>query len=298
MLIIKSAGSTPTEKVLAHFGELSFLSLWSYPNPYTDEGKKNDGDGKELCDLLVLFGNHVLIFSDKSIEYKDTGRLEIDWRRWYKKAIHKSASQIYGAENWIKTYPDRIFLDSKCKNKFPLQFPNANNLIIHRIIVTPLSGESMKNLIGGSGTLSINSNVKDNEHYDNPFCVGHINSQKGYIHILNETSLEILMRELNTVNDFIEYLTKKEELMLSNQLVHVAGEEELLAIYQETIDENNNHAFIFEDTNIVISEGFWENHIKRPEYLLRHEADKISFLWDMSNEVQKLTYIFKDKLFI
>lgn len=43
-------------------------------NVYTDEGKKTaSGDGKELCDLLVVFENHVIIFSDKDISFKDSG---------------------------------------------------------------------------------------------------------------------------------------------------------------------------------------------------------------------------------
>jgi len=42
----KSAGVTPTERLLADFCERSFLKLWSYPNPYKD-------DGHELCDLLA-----------------------------------------------------------------------------------------------------------------------------------------------------------------------------------------------------------------------------------------------------
>ena len=38
-----------TERMLAEFCERTFLKLWSYPNPYKD-------DGHELCDLLVVFG--------------------------------------------------------------------------------------------------------------------------------------------------------------------------------------------------------------------------------------------------
>lgn len=41
----KSTGVTETERLLAEFCERSFLKLWSYPNPFKD-------DGHELCDLL------------------------------------------------------------------------------------------------------------------------------------------------------------------------------------------------------------------------------------------------------
>ena len=56
--IVKSPGVTPTERLLAELCERSFLRLWSYPNPYKD-------DGKEFCDLLAVFEDHVFIFFDR-----------------------------------------------------------------------------------------------------------------------------------------------------------------------------------------------------------------------------------------
>ncbi|ECY1325769.1 TPA: hypothetical protein MZP54_004707, partial [Salmonella enterica] len=71
--IVKQDGFNESEKYLADLCSKTFLSLWSYPNVYTDEGKKSDNsDGKELCDLLVVFNQHVIIFSDKDIGFKDT----------------------------------------------------------------------------------------------------------------------------------------------------------------------------------------------------------------------------------
>jgi hypothetical protein len=56
--IVKSSGVTPTERLLAELCERSFLRLWSYPNPYKDHGK-------EICDLLAVFGDHVFTFFDR-----------------------------------------------------------------------------------------------------------------------------------------------------------------------------------------------------------------------------------------
>ena len=97
--IQKADGLNESEKKLANLAEGSFLSLWSYPNLFIDKG-----DGKELCDLLVIFGNHVLIFSDKSIDYQDIANENVAWKRWYKKAVRKSADQIYGAERWLREH--------------------------------------------------------------------------------------------------------------------------------------------------------------------------------------------------
>ena len=67
--IKRGSGTTPSERYLATIADRNFLNLWSYPNLFADRRSGNKGDGKELCDLLVVCGDHVLIFSDKSIDW-------------------------------------------------------------------------------------------------------------------------------------------------------------------------------------------------------------------------------------
>jgi hypothetical protein len=93
----RSEGLTASEQVLARLCDDSFLKLWTYPNLY----KKR---AKELIDVLVIFGDDVILFSDKSCAYPDSGDPEIDWARWYRKSIAKSAHQIDQAERWIRTW--------------------------------------------------------------------------------------------------------------------------------------------------------------------------------------------------
>ena len=85
-----SEGTTLSERYLARLAKRSFLSLWSYANVYTDEGRRGGkGDGKELCDLLVVFGDDVLIFSDKHCDFPNTGQTALAWARWYRRAVQK-----------------------------------------------------------------------------------------------------------------------------------------------------------------------------------------------------------------
>lgn len=58
--IAKAQGSTPAEVHLQGLCEKNFLSLWSHARPFRDQGS-----GKEICDLLVVLGDDVIIFSDK-----------------------------------------------------------------------------------------------------------------------------------------------------------------------------------------------------------------------------------------
>ena len=108
--VVKAEGVTPSERYLASVADKSFLNLWSYPTPFRDQQKSDQGDGKELCDLLVVCGRYIVIFSEKTIAWPN-GDLILAWSRWAKRAVRDSAKQAKGAERWITQFPDRIFLD-------------------------------------------------------------------------------------------------------------------------------------------------------------------------------------------
>jgi hypothetical protein len=102
MRFTKARGLTASEKVLAELCERSFLSLWSYPNLFRKQAK-------ELIDLIVIFGDDLILFSDKSCAFPDGGDAELDWERWFRRSITKSAAQITQAEDWIKRQPERVY---------------------------------------------------------------------------------------------------------------------------------------------------------------------------------------------
>ncbi len=109
MRVIKWTGIYQLRKLLLSLARKSFLKFWSWPNLFRDQKAKGGTDGKELCDLLVVFGKDVLIFSDKLCEFPDSGDVQLDWSRWYKRAIYKSAAQAAGAKRWLEQFPNRVF---------------------------------------------------------------------------------------------------------------------------------------------------------------------------------------------
>jgi len=114
-------GTTGSERILTRLARKAFLSLWSYPNVFSDEGRsRGKGDGKELVDLLVVFGDNVLLFSDKHCEFQTDTDVKIAWPRWYKRAIAKSARQLVGAEGFLRRFPRRIFIDKNCQPPLPV----------------------------------------------------------------------------------------------------------------------------------------------------------------------------------
>src|SRR3954468_23767803 len=96
--VVRASGGTPSERYLQALCERSFLRFWSHPRVFQDDGLNRCGQGKELCDLLVVFGDDILIFSDKHCQFPKHDDLHVAWTRWFKRAVLAGANQIYGAE--------------------------------------------------------------------------------------------------------------------------------------------------------------------------------------------------------
>ncbi|MDO8290163.1 MAG: SEC-C metal-binding domain-containing protein [Parvibaculum sp.] len=285
-VIKKSSGLTPSERLLADLCENTFLSLWSYPNLFRDQGRKGGkGDGKELCDLVVVFGNDVVLFSDKSCQYPDSSDKSVNWSRWYKRAIQKSADQIYGAERFIKTSPEKIYLDSLCQKLFPFKFPSPEEIRFHRVVVALNASQPCKSHFGGkaSGSLLVRSDVVGEQHFLIPFTIGNVDPDRGYIHVFDEFTLPLVLKELDTIRDFTSYLQAKEHLIKSRKLVSAAGEEELVAHYITKMNDiTGEHDFIFPETTTEVhfEEEAWSSVTRNPQYVHKKQADRISKLWD------------------
>jgi hypothetical protein len=294
--IQKGAGVTSAERYLARLCEKNFLSLWSYPGVYRDQGKRSiDCDGKEICDLLVVFDKHVVIFSDKHCELQDSGIVQRDWQRWFKKAIQKSAEQAWGAERWLRQQPNRVFLDRQCKQKLPIDLPPIEKTVFHLIVVAHgVSSRVRQHFPNSSGSLVIDTSLKGFAGHAKPFCVGDLDSQKSLIHVLDDDSLHTLMSTRDTISDFVAYLSAREKLFRGQRAICATGEEQLLAVYLKSLNDKNEHDFIFpiepgQNVNkIYLLEGHWEEFQKAPERIAQLDADKISYSWDRL--IEKFNY--------
>ena len=127
-MIKKSKGMTFTERLLGELCEKTFLKVWAYPNLYKS-------DGKELCDVMVVFENHVFLFFDReSKKFENANQdISLQWNRWEKEVIQKQISTAEGAKRYLLSFPDKIYLDQKKETLFPISIPP--NSIIHKIIV-------------------------------------------------------------------------------------------------------------------------------------------------------------------
>lgn len=275
----KGSGVTATERLLAEFCERSFLKLWSYPNPYKD-------DGHELCDLLAVFGDTVFIFFDRENELPDIPDKDpqVLWDRWKRNVIDRQVKTAHGAERYIRSGRS-IFLNAKREKPFPIPF-DAGKAIVHKIIVAHGAKEACERSSPQNvyGSLAITYTDSD-EGPTQPF---HIDiNKRNPVHVLDSHNMPIVLRELDTVSDFSAYLNEKVHAAGTLDFLSYCGEEDLLGHYLLNYDTATQRHVIgpkSKDKNtfngVMIGEGEWHDFVQTDLYKNTKNADRISYFWD------------------
>ena len=273
----KSSGVTATERILAEFCERSFLKLWSYPNPYKD-------DGHELCDLLAVFGDYVFIFFDRESELLEVPDKDpqVLWDRWKRNVIDRQVRTAHGAERYIRSGRP-IFLDAKREKSFPIVF-DRNKAVIHKIIVAHGAKEACERASPQNvyGSLAITYTETDGG-LTNPF---HIDIDKrNPVHIFDSHNMPIVLRELDTVSDFSAYLDEKVRAASAFEYLSYCGEEDLLGHYLLNYDAATKRHVIGpkekgQFNGVMIGEGEWHDFVRTDLYKNTKNEDRISYFWD------------------
>lgn len=275
MEIKKSQGITATEKLLADLCEQSFLKLWSYPNPCKD-------DGKELCDLIVVFEDTVLIFFDRESNRlrQSHSDLPTAWRRWKKEVVDKQITTSRGAERYIRSGRE-VFLDPSRTLTLPVPI-DPTVVRVHKIVVAHGAKEAClaQSPDNVSGSLAIGYGDVPSEE-DDPFFV-HLDRDDP-VHLLDSENLSIILTELDTIYDFVSYLDAKVEAIKRHRLVCYCGEEDVLAHYLGQYDKKTKKHWIGAEPKfdwVHIGEGEWKGFAASSVYQTRKRADEPSYLWD------------------
>jgi hypothetical protein len=229
---------TPSEQLTHSLCTSSFLSLWCYNNP---RGKK----AKELCDVLVVCDPDVVIFSVKDIalaEPEDPHHVD----RWRRRAIDESIKQLNGAARWLQQARRVV----KADGSDGVALPPLAKRRTHRIAVA----------CGSRASLSISSGFENGE----------------FVHVFTEYDLITVLEELDTITDFVGYLTAKEKFVGGGAAVLSEGtERDLLALFL-------SHVRSFPDgpDMLVVGDGCWAALEEDATFIARKEADAGSYDWD------------------
>lgn len=248
--IDRGTGLTESERYLAALADRTFLDLWSYPNTFNDRKEHGRGNGQELTDLLVVCGDDIIIFSDKSITWPGGDNVELAWSRWYRRAVEASVKQIRGAERWIRKYPERIFVDATCEVRLPVELPPPDRARIHGIAIALGAQEACSQHYNDpDGSLMVNSDLTGKAHVDaslpgyTPFAFGDVDPSGPFVHVFDETALNLVLREMDTITDFVQYLSARQEAIRSRLLGFSVNEAEILGVYLTTDVGDGDHGF-------------------------------------------------------
>jgi hypothetical protein len=224
------------EALLYSLARDTFLEGWCYLNPRLP-------NGKELCDLLVVFGEYAIIWQVKDLKLGKDGR-------YSRKKVEKNLRQLVGAKRQLL----------ECRKSLQLENPRRGmesfdpSFVKRVFLVSALLGD-------GEDVCPIAEVVKD-----------------GLAHTFTRESGEIVLNELDTIADFIGYFAAKEDLFTSTARVIVGGgEEDLLAFYLE----NGRSLDQLKSMNLdVIEGGRWNAFVQSNSYKTRAAANEISYGWD------------------
>lgn len=278
MEIKKSSGQTPTEQYLSRLCDKTFLGLWSYANPYK-------ADGKELCDLIAVFENHVFLFFDReSRKFDREGRdVLLNWERWKKEAIEKQIRTAAGAKRYVLNQRNKIFLDVNKAVALPIQIP-AGELRVHKIVVAHGAKEACEQFSPDNvyGSLGITYQANSSGDHPSPFVLSLDKSDP--VHVLDSHNLDLILGELDTFYDFKRYLEEKERAISRYDYLTYCGEEDLLAHYYSNYDDDSKCYLIGPKNGdfdgVMIGEGEWRDFVKLGAYQRRKVDNQISYTWD------------------
>ncbi|BEN74051.1 zinc chelation protein SecC [Serratia marcescens] len=280
--IIKEAGVNSSEEKLASYADKTFLGLWAYPNVYSNEGIGKNKVGVELCDLLVVFNDYVIIFSDKDCAFNNNIDVKVAWGRWFRKSVVDSSKQLYGAEKFIRDYPGRLFLDKECTREFPFEIKKNTRFFLVAVTNNTAIGAKrfFDNVASGSYCSLLNVfPYNASECHDNPFIIGDLYPEKTFIHVLDEMTLDLIFSSLNTITDFIGYLCEKEKVVRNKMLISSGGEDATLGLYLLNdgylIDKING-----DNSGFVIHEHMWAEYEKSLKHQVHESFRKGSVFWD------------------
>lgn len=281
-------GFTEEEQYLNELGCKSFLRFWSWPNLFRDQGQSSGkGDGKEICDLTVIFGSSILLFSDKRVEYNRNKEKNVAWGRWARKAIGGSVKQIQGAKRWFVNHPDRIFLDKDCSVSIPIKLPSPDEYEFHYIVVCHgIEEVLLENYPEPS--FSFDNSIVGSEHWNSelcePFALGKI-SETEFIHVFNEATISLILQEFDTARDFISYLKQRRLLFEFDKRIKVKSESDIVQLYYENFDDEKLENSILNAKELrvdepVVDKGGIANIYSNPIFSAKKINDEDSYFWD------------------
>ena len=228
----------------------TYLKYWCFPNPKDELGNK-----KEICDLLIIFKSRLIIISIKNYSFNG------NYERYFRSTLKKAMAQIHGAERKLLDKSNNISFSHPETGSFNFSPDNYNS--VHRLIININSVP----LFHPGGL-----NTKNNE----------------FAHIFNWNSFLGIVKELNTIPDFIEYLKQRELAFKDTEFLMMLGEENdwdvqtNKSFIQYSSEQRNNQkrSILFSGSELDLLADYLFNNRKFNKIFYSTDYNSASFILD------------------
>lgn len=200
---LRPPGESLSEAYLVSLAERTFLKPWTIANPFRKPGQ-------ELSDLIVPFGRDVLVFSDKACRLDLTGPLSVGWERWHRAAVLEGVKQLGGAVRRLEQPGTTVFTDSGARSPLWYELAPAGERTYHLINVARphwepgVTPDAWPGLTWSDRSPSV------------PFTIGPLYAQGRFVHVFDGLDLDLILGQLDTLPDLVEYLSSRERTLTSN----------------------------------------------------------------------------------
>lgn len=185
---------SPSEDHLFNLAERTFLKLWAVPNSFY-------APGKELTDLIVPFGDDVIIISDKACGFDFEKPLNVAWSRWFRRGVEDSLKQLRAAMRQVKRAPSGIFTDGQARSPLLLPLASSGKLRFHLVAI---ARPDISPGVAPSEWPGLRYVAKAQ---DEPFRIARLELEGQQVHVFDGPTIDLLLEQLDTAPDFIAYLT-------------------------------------------------------------------------------------------
>jgi len=153
---------------------------------------------------------------------------------------------------------------------------------IHRICIA-LGASERAQAQKGIGSLPISPAILGDAE---PFTVGVIDPARRWVHVFDEHSTPVILNELSTISDFVEYLASKETLCASEHFMYAGSELDLLGYYLW-----HGRHFPIPAPKFRLDPHIWDKVVTNPQFLAGRRENEVSFFWDKLVEYFNTSYV-------
>ncbi len=185
-----------SESYLLQLAERTFLKPWAIPGAAYKAGK-------EISDLVIPFGDDVIILSDKACNFDIAAGQALAWSRWSTAAVEDSLKQLGGAMRRLEMPETRVFVDPGGRQPLPFPLAPLGRRRYHLVGVARPAKDPTVRPAGWSPL------AYDDSGDGTPFAIGHLSTRGQFVHLFDGDAIDLLLNRLDTAPDFIAYLTSR-----------------------------------------------------------------------------------------